>query len=152
MSQRALVASKVIVCDYLYYRLRGSESVRWVKLPLVELKKSPSAEYGSVGLVDSGSDRTFVPRQEAGLLGLKPQTVAGGTVRSAEALGAGGSFACDIMTLPEMSLMWHGHPFQDFHGMAVWVPRKNEDIPYTIIGEISCSRGSRLLSTNLIGK
>ena len=130
-----MLPSKVIVCDYLFYRLRASSETRWVKLPLVEIRmKSPSAEHGSVGLVDSGSDRTFVPRQEAELLGLKPQTIAAGVNRSAEALGAGGSFACDIMTLPEMRLMWHGNSFQDFHGLAVWVPRKNGDIPYTIIG------------------
>lgn len=133
-----MLNSKVIVCDYLYYRLHIKDSVKWVKLPLVEIRmKSPSAEYGSVGLVDSGSDRTFVPREEAELLGLKPQTLADGTKRTTEALGAGGSFACEIMSLPEMRLMRHGAQFQDFHGLPVWVPKKNEDIPYTIIGRDS---------------
>ena len=135
MSERSAINSKVVVCDYLHYRLHAKDSVRWVKLPLVELRmRSPSAEFGSVGLVDSGSDRTFVPKEEAELLGLKPQTLTDGTKRIAEALGAGGSFLCEIMALPEMRLMWHRVQFQDFHGLSVWVPQKNEDIPYTIIG------------------
>ena len=147
--------SKEIVCEYLFYRYRNSDSIRWVKIPLVEVRmKSSAVEYGSVALVDSGSDRTFVSRDEAQLLGLKPRTNRDGTPITSEAIGAGATFVCDIMILPEMWVMRHGEPFQDFHGMTVWVPRSSDDIPYTILGrdyvfkrfEISFHEGRRKIA------
>ena len=146
---------KPIVCEYLFYKLHGSHSVKWIKIPLVEIRlKSKEAEFGSVALVDSGSDRTFLPRQEAELLGLKPQIGQNGEPVKVEAIGAGGSFPCDVMTLPDLRLMHHGKPFQDFHGLNVWVPNMTEDIPYAILGrdyvfhryEIAFDEGRRKIS------
>jgi hypothetical protein len=133
LSHRELTDKKV-VCDYLFYRLRSGSSFAWVKLPLVEIKvRSGSVEYGTIGLVDSGSDRTFMQRQEADLLGLKPQ-MDGDKPLTAKAVGAGGEFDCDIMSLPELQLMKHGRPFCSFRGLSVWVPRTESAIPYAIIG------------------
>lgn len=134
------LTNKRIECDYLLYRLRDTQSFTWVRLPLVEIKvRSAQAEYGSIGLVDSGSDKTFVQKQEADLLGLKPQ-MDGDKPLKAEAVGAGGEFPCDVMTLPELQLMKHGKPFCSFRGLSVWVPRTEGVIPYSIIGRDTAFR------------
>ena len=123
-----------IVCDYLFYRLYSEKSFMWVKLPLVEIKvRSKEVEYGSIGLVDSGSDKTFIQKQEADLLDLKPQKW-GDKTATGDAVGAGGEFPCDIMTLPELQLMKNGRPFCSFRGLTVWVPRTEAAIPYSIMG------------------
>lgn len=141
MPQRLELTGKTIVCEYLYYKFGSSKLTRWIKLPLVELRmKSPTVEYGSIGLVDSGSDKTFVPKEEADLLGLKP-LMKGSKPMTGEAVGAGGSFMCEIMILPEMRLMRHGVPFHSFHGLNVWVPQKTGDVPYSIIGRDSIFHG-----------
>jgi hypothetical protein len=136
----AELTDKRIICDYLLYRFHKEDSYQWVKLPLVEVKvRSPQAEYGSIALVDSGSDRTFLPREEADLLGLKPQ-MDGNEPLKADAVGAGGEFPCDIMTLPELQLMKHGRPFCSFRGQSVWVPRNDTAIPYAIVGRDTAFR------------
>jgi len=100
----------------------------------VEVKlKSPSAEYGSIGLVDSGSDKTFIQKQEAELLSLQPVMRNGEPLKSS-ATGAGGTLGCSIMLLPELKLMREGVPFCTFHSLQVWVPDEESAIPYSIIG------------------
>lgn len=134
------LTDKIVVCDYLFYRLRGESSFNWVRLPLVEIKvRSPNAEYGTIGLVDSGSDKTFMQKQEADLLGLKPLKW-GDELAMGDAVGAGGEFPCDIMKLPELQLMKHGVPFCSFRGLNVWVPRTETAIPYAIIGRDTAFR------------
>lgn len=128
------ITDRVIVCKYLFYRLRSPKSFTWIKLPLVEVKlKSASAEYGSIGLVDSGSDKTFIQKQEADLLSLKPIMRDDKPVRSS-ATGAGGNLDCTIMILPELRLMKEGVPFCTFRSLQVWVPDAESAIPYSIIG------------------
>src|SRR5712691_3304130 len=88
-----------IVCSYLYYKeLHASGETRWVKLPVVAIDlKSEHARYVTVALVDSGAERTFLQKQDAELLELKPVKKKDGTNWSGEALGAGATFTCDIM-------------------------------------------------------
>jgi hypothetical protein len=133
-----------IVCDYLFYQLRGEKSFVWLRYPLVEVRvRSPQAEYGSIGLVDSGSDRTFVQKEEAVLLGLKP-LMNGDKPRKETAIGAGGELTCNLMTLPELQLMKHGRPFCSFRGLTVWVPDIESAIPYSIIGRDTAFKRFRI--------
>jgi hypothetical protein len=140
LPQTRELTDKKVVCEYLFYRLHGKKSYNWVKLPLVEIKlRSAQAEYGSIGLVDSGSDKTFIQKQEADLLGLK-SVMRGDEPATGEAIGAGGELPCDIMTLPELQLMKHGMPFCSFRGLSVWVPKREGAIPYSIIGRDTAFR------------
>jgi|SRR5712692_824969 len=125
-----------IVCQYLYYKERHSSGeVRWVKLPVVAIDlKSQRAHYVTVALVDSGAERTFLQKQDAELLELKPLKNQDGTNRSAEALGAGATFTCDIMIVPELRLMKGDDSFHTFRSVQVWVPRDLDKIPISILG------------------
>lgn len=126
----------VITSPYLFYRLRGSKNnIKWVKIPVVEVYlRSSSVEYTSIALVDSGSDRTFIQKQEADLLKLQPVRDNSGNLVTSEAVGAGGKIPCKIMVLPELTLRSKARPFCTFLGRQVWVPDNEGTIPLSILG------------------
>lgn len=126
---------KVIECPYLHYPWRRKDGVRWVKLPTVETYlRSGEAEFTSFALVDSGAIASFIQKEEADLLGLKPQKDASGKEVTAEAEGAGGEFKCYEVVVPELTVRKNGVPFQSYRGRQVLVPEKAETLPYSILG------------------
>ncbi len=128
-------ASRVIECPYLYYPWRRKEDTRWVKLPTVETYlRSPEAEFTSFALIDSGAIASFIQKEEADLLGLKPQKDAAGKEVTAEAEGAGGEFKCYETVVQELTVRKNGVPFHSYRGRQVLVPEKAETLPYSILG------------------
>ncbi len=112
-----------------------------MKLPVVPIDLvSPAAHYITLALVDSGSDRTFLQKQDSEVLQLKLVKEKDGSSRSATAVGAGAAFTCDIMVVPELSLMQKSRPFCTFRSLQVWVPREYDKIPISILGRDSVFR------------
>lgn len=128
-------APKVIECPYLYYPWRRKKNIRWIKLPTVETYlRSAETAFTSFALIDSGAIASFIQKEEADLLGLKPQKDAEGRDVTAEAEGAGGQFKCYEATVQELTVMKNGVPFQSYRGKQVLVPEKSETLPYSILG------------------
>ena len=126
-----------IVCKYLYYRDRTAEGeINLVKIPSVTIAlKSESAWYKSFALVDSGAYTTFLQKEEADLLGLKNAKDPDGSDSEGEAVGAGGTFKCDIKVIPELTVMDNKErPFYTYRGIRVFVPKDSGRIPYPILG------------------
>ena len=77
-----------------------------VRLPIVHVYlKSKAADFDTIALVDSGSDRTLIPREQAGILALNYAKNKEGKILKNETVGAGGTFICNIGMLPQLVLM-----------------------------------------------
>jgi len=95
---------------------------------------SKDIAFDTIALVDSGSDRTLIQKEEADLLGLTAEKDTKGNLLNPEVIGAGGNFRCTIRRLPTMLLMKNVTPFATFTGTRAWVPEREGIIPYDILG------------------
>ena len=139
MSGTANGKYRSVNCKYLFYRLRSKNGkTKMVRLPIVHVYlKSKAADFDTIALVDSGSDRTLIPREQAGILALNYAKNKEGKILKNETVGAGGTFICNIGMLPQLVLMKNSSPFCTFRDIKVWVPENENVIPYAILGRDS---------------
>lgn len=80
----------------------------------------------TIGLVDSGSNVTFVPLELADILSLTVE-------REDSAVGAGGTFNNTIRKV-DIALLKGKTPFARFSGFPVYVPVDQGRVPYVVLG------------------
>ncbi len=86
-------------------------------------------------LVDSGSEKTYLMKGDAEILGLQFEKdkdgVSDGKVK---AHGAGAKFDCNFATVDKISIMKNDEPFCIFENVRIRVPMDKEAIPCAVLG------------------
>jgi len=114
-------------CKYLSYTLPDGGKIH---LPMVHIRLSISSEsLTTIGLVDSGSNVTFVPLELADILSLPIE-------REDSAVGAGGTFNNTIRKV-NIRLLKGNTSFASFPNFPVYVPMDQGRVPYVVLGRDS---------------
>lgn len=123
-----------IRCRYLAYTNPTSGVTH--RLPMLHVRLvHGNLSFTTVALVDSGSTSTFIPTGMAQALQLNM------TATPSDATGAGGVFT-NIKSEIEKIFLVKGRAsvFDEFQNVKVWIPVKEDAIPYVVLGRDSLFR------------